>query len=127
MESKLIVCGDNISFGAPPLRGRRLTVYDIVTKLYSENTITEALEDYDLTLIEAKAAIEYCMKLHCQIDTSRIHYCNGCILRSIEEKWSFKKDDYIQIEDKLTITKEGSVIILGSIENLEEESFGKPG
>jgi uncharacterized protein (DUF433 family) len=127
MEDKLIGCRKNISFGMPTLKGRRLTVYDIVTKLFYEDTIEEAIEDYGISLLEAKSAIEYCMNLNCQTDIDRIHYCDGCVLRTIEEKWKFKGEDYIQIDEQLTVSKDGKTVFLGKIDELEEEQFGKPG
>ncbi|WP_426585387.1 DUF433 domain-containing protein [Mucilaginibacter sp. R-33] len=127
MNEKLIVCNKNICFGMPILKGRRLTVYDIVTKIYYEDILNIALEDYGISIAEAKAATNYCMHLHCQQDESRGQFCNGCILGTIEDGHSFNKDDYNQISDKLTMSKDGQLLFLGSIEELDDEMFGKPG
>ena len=127
MEDKLIGCVKNISFGMPTLRGRRLTVYDIVSKLYYEDTIDEAIEDYDISLLEAGAAVKYCMNFECQQDINRINFCDGCILRMIDENVKFNKEDYDQIDEQLTVSKDGSFVFLGKIDELEEDRFGKPG
>ena len=110
----------------PALNGRRLTVYDIVTKLYYEESLGIALDDYGLNLSEAKAAIIYCENLTCQTDPNRVHYCDGCVLRTIEEGREFNKEDYKQVNG-VTFSCDNALIYLGSIENLEEEKFGKPG
>ena len=127
MDERLIECVRNKLFGVPSLRGRRLSVYDIVSKIYVEDTLEEALEDYVITLSEAKAATEYCLNLDCQKDKDRLQFCDGCILRTIEDGWEFNKDDYKQIDDKLTISKNGQVIFFGTIKELADEEFGKPG
>jgi uncharacterized protein (DUF433 family) len=127
MENKLIVCNRHVGFGMPILNGRRLTVYNIVSKIYLEETLEFALSDYEISLAEAKAAIDYCEKLHCQQQPDRLHYCDGCILRTIEEGWDFNKDDYKQINPNFTTSHDGQFIFLGSLNQLEEESYGKPG
>jgi len=111
----------------PSLKGRRLTVYNIVSKLYIENTIEEAIDDFQISLSEAKAALVYCKNLNCQTDTDRIQYCDGCILRTIEEGWSFDKGGYVQTENQITISKNDPMFFLGNINQLEDEKFGKPG
>jgi uncharacterized protein (DUF433 family) len=128
----LIECNKNKSFGQPSLIGRRLTVYDIVTKIYYESYIEIALDDYDITLEEAKAATNYCKTLLCQEDQNRIHFCDGCILRTLEEGWNFNKDDYKEIKcnksnETITISKDGNEIFLGNIQELEDSEFGKVG
>jgi len=125
--NNLIVCIKNVSFGMPTLRGRRLTVYDIVSKIYYEETVEDALKDYEISFEEAKAAVTYCMNLDCQKDINRIQFCNGCILRTINEGLDFDKENYIEVNDKYTISKDGLLTFLGSIEELKEERFGKPG
>lgn len=61
-----IVINPLISAGAPTIRGRRLTVHNVVTKIYYEDSLKTALEDYEITLDEAKDAVNYCSKLKCQ-------------------------------------------------------------
>ena len=128
----LIECNKNKSFGQPSLIGRRLTVYDIVTKIYYESHIEIALDDYDITLEEAKAATNYCKTLTCQKDKDRIHFCDGCILRTLDEGWNFSKNNYQEIKcnksnETITISKDGNEIFLGNIQEIEDSEFGKVG
>jgi uncharacterized protein (DUF433 family) len=129
MKNKFIECNKERNFGQPTLIDRRLTVYDIVTKLFYEDEFKAALEDYQITLLEAKAAIKYCMNLSCQKDKNLIHYCDGCLLRTLEEGWNFKREDYVEIKNndnsKITISNNGKEIFLGSIKELEDSEFGK--
>ena len=46
----MIKCSTNINFGQPSLKGRRLSVYDIVTKIYYEDKIEVALSEYEISL-----------------------------------------------------------------------------
>jgi uncharacterized protein (DUF433 family) len=123
----VVNCRGNICGGSPTLDGRRLTVYDIVTKIYYEETLEIALEDYEITLEEASAVTEYCLNLNCKNDLKRKQFCNGCILAAIDEGWTFDKSNYEQINDKLTVLKAGGLIFLGTIQELEDEQFGRPG
>ena len=95
----------------PSLKNRRLTVYDIVTKLFYEDSIAEAIEDYSITVQEAVAAIEYCMNLRCKIDKERIQFCDGSVLTLIEEENSkFDRTDYNQFDNNLTASKNDSFV-----------------
>lgn len=127
MEEDLIGCRTGISFGMPTLRGRRLTVYDIVTKLKYERSIDLALKDYEITVTEALAACDYCRNLRCKIAPNRIHFCYGCVLRIQEEESVFNREDYVETDKGLTIYKGDDVIYLGNLDELEEESCGKAG
>lgn len=129
MDGNLIECNPLKGFGQPTLRGRRLTVFDIVTKIYYEPDISVALEDYGIAKKEALAAIIYCKNLHCQKDTSLIHYCDGCLLRTLETEWNFRAEDYLQLlssdGSKFVISKDGKEIFFGSLEELQNGDFGK--
>jgi uncharacterized protein (DUF433 family) len=129
IENQFIECKQDRSFGQPTLKGRRLTVYDIVTKIYYEEQIDVAQADYQITREEAKSAIHYCMKLSCQDDRHLMHFCDGCLLRTLEQGWQFKRGDYIQIQNasnnKVVVSKDGKEIFFGSIQELENSEFGK--
>jgi uncharacterized protein (DUF433 family) len=56
------------SHGAPTIKGRRLTVYSVITKIYYEDSLKTALEDFESTLDEAKGAVNYCRTLKTKID-----------------------------------------------------------
>ena len=111
----------------PTLKGRRLTVYDIVTKLSYEPTIKQALEDYEINEKEAKAAVNYCMNLCCKSDNDRLNFCNGCTLNAEQDNTEFDENKYEEIAYNLTVTKDSSFIYLGSLEDLKNENKGKPG
>jgi uncharacterized protein (DUF433 family) len=124
----MIGCDPNVNFGQPALKGRRLTVYDIVTKLYYENSIKLVTEDYSISLRDIKDAVEYCSTLECKIDPGRIHYCDGCVLRTIEEGWSFNRSEFKEYEkdnNKFVISDNGDVIFAGTLQELEDSEFGK--
>lgn len=112
----------------PSLKGRRLTVYDIVTKLYFEPTILNAIDDYEINLADANDALEYCLHLQCKNEQGRLHYCDGCILRTIEEGVSFNESSYLEVEldgEILTVSIDGSGFFAGTLKELEDSEFGR--
>ncbi len=124
----MIECNPAINFGMPALKGRRLTVYDIVTKLYFEESIAVAIDDYSITIEDAKDAIAYCRSLKCKEDKDLIQFCDGCLLRTMADGWTFNKENYVQLEEngqKITVFKDGKVYFIGSIQEFEEDEFGK--
>ncbi len=124
----MIECNPKIVFGQPALKGRRLTVYDIVTKLYYENDIKITVEDYEISMKEIEEALDFCMNLKCKEEKKRVHYCDGCVLRSISEGWSFEKNDFYEISINgqiMTLSKDGKTSFLGSISEFENSEFGK--
>lgn len=123
----MIKCDATINFGQPALVGRRLTVYNIVTKIYYEHAIKSALDDYEILFQDALDAASYCMKLKCKEDVSLINYCDGCILRTIQEGWNFNREDYLEIEkhgQNFVISKDGINIFIGTLKELEDSEFG---
>ena len=124
----MIECNPEINFGMPALKGRRLTVYDIITKIYYEESPLIALEDYSISLQDAKDAVDYCMNLKCKEDKELIQFCDGCILRTIDEGWTFSKQDYTETEvnsQRFIISKDGKTVFLGSLKEFEDSEFGK--
>ncbi|MGN6293155.1 MAG: DUF433 domain-containing protein [Chitinophagaceae bacterium] len=124
----MIECNPEINFGMPALKGRRLTVYDIVTKLYYEESIEIAINDYEISMRDAKEALLYCMNLRCKKDKNRVHFCDGCILRTFEEGSDFDRDNYIEARvdgEMITISRDESIFFAGSLEELEDSEFGK--
>lgn len=129
---KNIVINKQISSGAPTIQGRRLTVYNVVTKIYYEDSLKTALEDSEISIDEAKDAVNYCSSLKCQEDPDLIKFCSGCILRTLQDEWNFNKEYYREFYDKgsdskFTISKDGNQIFIGTIQELEDQSFGKAG
>lgn len=124
----MIECNVEINFGQPALRGRRLTVYDIVTKIYYEDSIRMALSDYEISLTDAKDAVNYCMHLKCKQDKDLLHFCDGCLLRTLAEGWNFKKDDYLEVKinDKtIVVSKDSEIYFFGTLQEYENSEFGK--
>lgn len=124
----MIECNPEINFGMPALKGRRLTVYDIVTKLYYEESVEIAIDDYEISMSDAEEALAYCMNLRCKKDENRVNFCDGCILRTIDEGWDFDRENYVEIKDGsevITVSKDGLVLFAGSLQELEDSEFGK--
>src|SRR6478735_3889567 len=118
----MISCDVKINFGQPALRGRRLTVYDIVTKVYYEDGVKVAIDDYEILIQDAKEAVEYCRHLKCKKDVSLVHFCDGCVLRTIQEGWGFNKEDYVELKEgeiKLVKSKDNQMVFIGSLQELE--------
>lgn len=123
----MIECKEEINFGMPALRGRRLTVFDIVTMVYYSPTVQDALEDYEITWQDAMDATEYCMNLKCQQDRSRGNYCDGCLLRTLDEGWHFDRTNFIEYKgnENIVISKEKDIMFAGSLQELEDNEFGR--
>lgn len=122
----MIECNEAINFGMPAIKGRRLTVFDIVTMVYYSPTVQDALEDYEIDWQDAMDATDYCMRLRCQSDEGRIQYCDGCLLRTVDEGWSFNREDYSEFRDgDVVITHGNNTVFMGSIQELEDSEFGK--
>ncbi|WP_073288442.1 DUF433 domain-containing protein [Hymenobacter psychrotolerans] len=79
-----IVITENILWGQPRLEGRRLAVGDIVSQVDINSTIYEALQDYEITLQQARQALHYCRTLQCVRDKP-IKFCHNCTLRVQQE------------------------------------------
>jgi uncharacterized protein (DUF433 family) len=129
---KNIVINPAISSGSPTISGRRLTVYNVVTKVYFEESLKIAIEDYEITLDAVIDAVNYCSTLKCQEEPTIVKFCSGCILRTLQDEWNFKKEEYREVRDAelnsvFTISKDGNEIFIGTIEELENSEFGKVG
>lgn len=79
-----IVITENCLWGQPRLEGRRLAVGDIVSQVDINSTIYEALQDYEITLQQARQALHYCRTLQC-IKDKPIKFCHNCTLRVQQE------------------------------------------
>jgi uncharacterized protein (DUF433 family) len=124
----MIECNINKCFGQPSLSGRRLTVYDIVTKLYYERSIEIALLDYDISLEDAKEALNYCFRMRCQTEKNSVNFCDGCILRTIQEGKVFpdkKFSEFMINKEIVTVDKDRLMFFLGEKDELENDLFGK--
>lgn len=125
-----IVIVEGILSGAPTVRGRRLSVFNVVAKIYYERCLKEALEDYEISLDIAKDAISYCKNMDCQTDSYLKKFCDGCILRTLQDGWDFNKEEFKEIqisENSITINKNNKNVFLGSLQELEDQNFGLVG
>jgi len=126
----MIACTHGINFGMPSIKGRRITVYNVLTTAWYANDVGEELNDFNLTLYDLADAVYYCKNLKCKVDEDRLHYCDGCILRTFEEGWDFNKEDYLEIEidgKPITFAKDGGLVSLGSLQELEDQELGEAG
>lgn len=124
----MIECSEKINFGMPALRGQRLTVFNIVTKLYYENSVEATLGEYKVSAQDVADALTYCIVLKCKDDSNRLHFCDGCLLRTNEEGSSFDKSDYEEIgtgSDKFVRSKDGKTFFLGSLQEMADMEAGK--
>lgn len=114
-------------FGQPVLTGRRLTVYSVVFYASIRNNIGGFLEEFDVSMEELKSAVSYCKGRECNIMyRSTDKYCDGCVLRSIGEGWKSAKNDFRE-EGGISYSKDGSIIFLGTLAELDDDEFGQPG
>jgi uncharacterized protein (DUF433 family) len=123
----MIVKDENISFGQPTIKGRRLTVHDIVTGI-STDGLKGYSDDQQLSIEECKEAIVYCMNLKCQEQAGK--FCDGCILSTINNGWSFDKDDFElrKIDnDYFLVDRATGSIYLGDKQEYENHLFGDIG
>jgi uncharacterized protein (DUF433 family) len=128
MKYPLIEIDPRVCNGAPKLKGRRLTVYDVVSGIFNEG-LDVYLSDKEISIEEASQAILYSKNLQCQIEAPN-NFCDGCILRTIKDGWKFSREELqeITLENQTTITlTEGGGIYLGTVKEYENEMFGKLG
>jgi len=60
-----IVRNETICFNQPILKGRRLTVYNIISSLYHADYIDEYINDFEITHQDVREAIRYCKNTLC--------------------------------------------------------------
>lgn len=65
---------EGILSGAPTIVGTRLTVFNVVSNIYYEDSLEVALEEYELDLRIAREAVNYCSNLICQADKRLIKF-----------------------------------------------------
>lgn len=117
----------NRGFGQPVIIGRRLTVFNVVSGANSSDNIIDFLQEFELSMDELKSAVTYCKKRECEvIKAASDKFCDGCILRSINEGWISVKNDFTEVGG-ISISKDGDTIFLGTLEELENSEFGVMG
>ncbi len=72
----------------------------------------------------------YCSGRRCKENKNDFQFCDGCILRDIEDGTVFDEEDYYEIyhpDGQITTrSKDGLLLFKGSIAALKEEEAGKP-
>ncbi len=88
---KIITVNPEICNGNPSIKGTRITVFDLITRI-TDIGLGNILKNSDFISFEdIKEAVLYCQKRICDTDYS---YCGGCTLRSIQDGIK-TKDDFI--------------------------------
>ncbi|ASZ10858.1 DUF433 domain-containing protein [Chitinophaga pendula] len=114
----------NRGFGQPVIKGRRLTVFSALSHANYAISLTSFLEDFELSLEELVSAVSYCKNRVCHdLNSPTDQYCDGCILRSISSGWKSIKDDFVE-KNGVSISRDGKIFFLGSLDELEESEFG---
>jgi uncharacterized protein (DUF433 family) len=127
-NGSMIGCFSYINFGMPSLSGRRLTVFDIVTKLLYEDSLATTIEDYEILPADVLDALSYCTSLACQNDPGRINYCDGCLLRTFDEGHNSSPENFTEFrtgQGGVTRSNDGLTLFLGSYQEFKNSQFGK--
>ncbi|MCP3684699.1 MAG: DUF433 domain-containing protein [bacterium] len=82
----IIQCDPEICSGNPRIHDSRVTVYNVVTRIYLEDNLDIACEDLRITENDAKEAVFYCSELKCIVDESLSNFCGGCFLGEIVDR-----------------------------------------
>jgi uncharacterized protein (DUF433 family) len=127
MNSKYIESTPDVCSGAPRIKGRRITIFNVISALFYGSTINEYSEEYEVEVDAILEAIEYCKLQKCK-NSNVYQYCSGCILRTFNEESNFNAEDYYEVTDEegysITLKKDGTEIFLGTKEELIENEFG---
>lgn len=116
-----------VCWNQPRIHNTRLTVYDVVLGIELEG-LNEYMIDYELELEQVQQAVNYCAVLECQ--KSEGDFCHGCILNTLKHGWEFRKEDLQEFSignKKYVRHLETNSVYLGSLEEYEEQSFGRMG
>lgn len=126
MKYDLIEYVYNVCAGAPKLKNRRINVYNVVSGIYNEGTVSDYIDDFGITIEEAIQAVNYCKRQQCLTDKP-YNYCDGCTLRMMNDETC---KDIIEMElgsgDKVSITSDNTVF-LGDASEYYESELGKSG
>ncbi len=108
--------------GSPTIKGRRLSVYNLISGLYDSDNLVTCLKDFEINLETVCQAIDYCSKLKCT-DKPDLDFCEGCQLFSLVENDNSKNIE--EFKNHLVID-EGEYFI-GSVEEYKESIYGRKG
>lgn len=80
-----IVITDDILWGQPRIKGKRISVGDIICSVDMNQNLNFALDDYKLSMQEIRQALHYCKIRQCIEDNPK-KFCHNCTLRVEQEK-----------------------------------------
>lgn len=120
--------------GRPTLRGRRLTVFNLIFQSChadDERALREYLADFELTLLQLRAAVTYCAGLHCLTDAPDGPFCEGCNLQFQQDGPYYDVADLEEFtEDESTYVRSrrnGNIVIFGSLADYLRDEQGVAG
>lgn len=119
MKQNYIECKRDYCSGCPRIKNTRITVYNIITRIYLENDLNIACEELRIVQEQARQAIDYCKILKCINDKNLINYCSGCFLGEINENKSTILDNF-KTNNDINIFNKDINIISNNIELLKK-------
>lgn len=125
-----VIRTSEVCFGRPRIINTRLEVYNIVSDIetMTMNEIVKYCEDWEIDLMSVTSAVDYCKKLECQkIQFPFERYCSGCILSTLHEEYNYNIPSLEKIDNEIFYDKDNNVYLIGDLDDLQEEEFGRPG
>lgn len=86
-----IVITEDILSGQPRLEGRRLAVGDIISLIDVNERLHIVLQDYELSMQQARQALLYCKWKKC-VDDNPLKFCHNCTLRVKQENGKLEEE-----------------------------------
>ncbi|MEL6559482.1 MAG: hypothetical protein AAFQ94_14930 [Bacteroidota bacterium] len=113
--------------GSPRVAGRRLTVYDVVAGLgtygIDQDYWNDYVNDFDITVEQAKQSLEYCRTQQCEVDKPK-YFCHRCRLRTIQDGDEIPQDEIEEFDIKCFNKSENSRFYLNSENEELTEEYG---
>jgi uncharacterized protein (DUF433 family) len=85
--------------GSPRLDGRRLAVGDIVSGVDINKSLSEYLQDFELSMAQIKECLDYCRTKQCLADSPH-KFCHNCTLRVQQDNNTIddEQDNWLRAE-----------------------------
>ncbi len=114
----MVVYSKRVLEGSPRIRGRKVSIGHLVSRLAQAENLDSFIQDYVLTREEILQALEYCVHQQCLADQPP-NYCHNCSLRRKEQTWN--PDDFEEIDlDGQKCVKGKNIIYMGTMEEFWE-------